>query len=395
MSHESLPPTSKPNNRDDADRHRALHFTLLACLLVVQTLLLAWSGYRHGPGYDEPAHLASGVIHWRLGRFEPYRVNPPLVRMVAAIPLVASGADAVQTCFDVRPGSRSEFRLGSQMMEAEKRRFLWMLSLGRWACLPFAWVGLVVCYLWASQLFGPKAGLAAAALWTFSPNILAHAQLVTPDAGAAAVGLAVSFRQACGLGENRDRRSEPEREPTVGQRHIVTSRSEYGNTHQSRGGTPCPGLIGPAVYRRRNRHRPRRIATVLSPQLTSASPRRRGRTSSPPAGSRFTRRSADRLAEGRQTLALADPNQKPRSNSHGRPGDQVSIRKRAPHPGRRGGAFRKQATFSPPRQPRPLPLPRPIPPSPAARHSSTAATIPDETRHPRRDASTRRDTCTG
>ncbi len=193
MSNENLPPASKANRPENANSGRAWNFILLACLLVVQSLLLAWSGYRHGPGYDEPAHLASGVIHWRLGRYEPYRVNPPLVRMVAAIPLVISGVDAVQTSFDVRPGTRSEFRLGSQMMQAEKRRFLWLLALGRWACLPFAWVGLVVCYLWASQLYGAKAGLAAAALWTFSPNILAHAQLVTPDAGAAAVGLAACY----------------------------------------------------------------------------------------------------------------------------------------------------------------------------------------------------------
>jgi len=42
---------------------------------------------------------------------------------VAAIPLVAGGEDAIQTSFDVRPGARSEFDLGSQMMTAAADRF--------------------------------------------------------------------------------------------------------------------------------------------------------------------------------------------------------------------------------------------------------------------------------
>ncbi len=172
---------------------------VLAILLLVQTFLLGWAGYRHGPGYDEPAHLASGVIHWRLGKYEPYRVNPPLVRMIAAVPLVVSGVDAIQTSFDTRPGARTEFDLGSQMMTAEGLGFLWLLTMGRWACIPLAWTGLIVCYLWANRLYGRSAGLAAAALWTFSPSILAHAQLMTPDAGGAALGLAACYAFACWL----------------------------------------------------------------------------------------------------------------------------------------------------------------------------------------------------
>ena len=43
------------------------------------------------------------------GRFEPYRVNPPVVRMVAAIPVMAVGSKSDWSNFYGGPGARSEF----------------------------------------------------------------------------------------------------------------------------------------------------------------------------------------------------------------------------------------------------------------------------------------------
>lgn len=60
---------------------------LLAVLLSSHIALLAWSAARHSATLNEPAHLVAGLSHWKFGRFDLYRVNPPLVRMVAAIPI--------------------------------------------------------------------------------------------------------------------------------------------------------------------------------------------------------------------------------------------------------------------------------------------------------------------
>ncbi len=57
-------------------------------LLVIHTLLLAASAWMHSPTRDEWGHLPAGVSHWQLGQFDLYRVNPPLVRMVAALPVL-------------------------------------------------------------------------------------------------------------------------------------------------------------------------------------------------------------------------------------------------------------------------------------------------------------------
>jgi hypothetical protein len=59
-----------------------------AGLLSLHALLLAYSAYKHSPTLNEPGHLAAGVSVWQFGRFDVYNVNPPLGRMVAALPVV-------------------------------------------------------------------------------------------------------------------------------------------------------------------------------------------------------------------------------------------------------------------------------------------------------------------
>ncbi|MGH7201076.1 MAG: glycosyltransferase family 39 protein [Planctomycetaceae bacterium] len=65
--------------------------------------------------------------------------------------------------------------------------------MARWALIPLSLLGACVCARWAEKLYGPKAGLLAAALWCFSPNLLAHGALITPDAGATALGLTACY----------------------------------------------------------------------------------------------------------------------------------------------------------------------------------------------------------
>jgi hypothetical protein len=89
---------------------------------------------------------------------------------------------------DPVPWRRSEFDLGKRFIDQHRLEARWYFVAGRWACLPFAAVGGVVCFVWARRLYGGTAGLAAVILWGSSPNILAHAQLITPDAAAAALG---------------------------------------------------------------------------------------------------------------------------------------------------------------------------------------------------------------
>jgi len=165
----------------------------LGCLLLAHAGLLGHSAYIHSPVIDEPAHLAAGLSHWRFSDFSLYRVNPPLVRMVAAAPLFAASMATDWNQFSPSTMERREMSVGDDLVRANGCRFFHYLTLARWTCIPFSLIGALVSYRWARLVFGKASGLAAALLWCFSPTVLGHASLITPDAAASAVGLAACY----------------------------------------------------------------------------------------------------------------------------------------------------------------------------------------------------------
>jgi hypothetical protein len=164
----------------------------VASLLVVHALLLAWLASVHSPLIDEPAHLASGLCHWRTFSFDLYRVNPPLVRAVAAVPLLTSRQAANWDAHSSNPYSRAEFSAGKALFETNDKAGRYLFA-GRLLCIPFCILGGLVCFLWGNELFGRPAGLTALVLWSFSPMILAFGHTILPDVAAAAMGLSSCY----------------------------------------------------------------------------------------------------------------------------------------------------------------------------------------------------------
>jgi hypothetical protein len=139
------------------------------------------------------SHLVAGVSHWEFGSFRVYPVNPPLTRLLAAIPVVASRPKMDWKHFHGEPGGRPESQLGRDFAAANPECSQWFCTLARWMCIPFSWLGAWICFRWARELFSERAGLLALSFWCFSPNILGNAMLITPDTGATAFGLAASY----------------------------------------------------------------------------------------------------------------------------------------------------------------------------------------------------------
>ena len=169
----------------------------LILLLAIHGGLLAVSGHVHSPTLNEPAHAVAGISNWRSGGFDIYNVNPPLTRVVAAIPLSVMSVEIDWSRNESKPHVRSEFMLGEDFVAANCSRFIQLFTLARWACIPFGLVGCCFCYCWARELYGPSAGILAASLWCFCPNILGHGGLITPDVAATAfaVGACYTFWQ--------------------------------------------------------------------------------------------------------------------------------------------------------------------------------------------------------
>ena len=42
----------------------------------------------HSPTFAEQSNLPAGISHWQFGMFDLCKVNPPLPRMVAAVPVL-------------------------------------------------------------------------------------------------------------------------------------------------------------------------------------------------------------------------------------------------------------------------------------------------------------------
>jgi hypothetical protein len=114
-----------------------------------------------------------------------------LVRTVAALPVLLAGYEPDWRGFDDR--GRPVFRLAQKLMAANGERSMWLITIARWACIPFSLIGALFSYFWARDLYGNRAGLLALVLWCLSPNIFAHASLMTPDTAATALGVAACY----------------------------------------------------------------------------------------------------------------------------------------------------------------------------------------------------------
>lgn len=163
-------------------------------LLTIHGALLCCGACVHSPTYNEPAHLVAGISYWHFGRFDAYSVNPPFVRMIAAVPVLFAGYQADWHNFRTGPGDRFETALASDFCSANGERTIWLVTLARLACIPFGLLGGYICFRWASDLYGFRAGLLSLTLWAICPNILSHGHLITCDAAATALCVAACYQ---------------------------------------------------------------------------------------------------------------------------------------------------------------------------------------------------------
>lgn len=179
--------------KSSSNIHKRLVCTSVAVLLLLHTALLGWMAWHYSPTVDEPAHLASGLSHWKLGHFHLYRVNPPLVRLLASAPLLLLDPKTEWGDLGDELFTRSEFSAGTRFAKANGAMFFRYLTIARITCIPLSLIGAWCCYLWARDLYGLRAALMALTLWCSCPNILGNGALITADAGGAAMGVASGY----------------------------------------------------------------------------------------------------------------------------------------------------------------------------------------------------------
>ena len=168
---------------------RPRRFAVVAALLTFAVVFSALSvvGYsKKSATWDEPIHLTAGYA--ALARHD-YRVDPthpPFLRMWAALPLLVwhrPGMDV--TSIDRYPAAdwpNHAYDFSHEFMyvanDADQ-----LLYAARFMVVLLG-VGLgILLFAWTYEWLGFTAALFALAFYTISPNISAHASLVTTDAG--------------------------------------------------------------------------------------------------------------------------------------------------------------------------------------------------------------------
>ncbi len=186
------PNEARPNSQ--RIRGSARERLLILLLLTLQTAALTWIDWQTAPGWDEWGHLPSGLFHLQYGQYKPYCVNPPLVRTVAALPVLAAGGSIRWVEQPNSPGWRSEWVLRSIFLHAYGERCFEFFSLARMALIPVSLLGTYLLWSIGRRFYGRASGWVAAILWCFSPTALAFGGTIAPDVSAAVFGFLAAYR---------------------------------------------------------------------------------------------------------------------------------------------------------------------------------------------------------
>jgi 4-amino-4-deoxy-L-arabinose transferase-like glycosyltransferase len=151
----------------------------VVALLAALLLQLAFSANRNSITWDEDDHIYSGYMSWKHGDFGLNPEHPPLVKFVAALPLLNMPLKM--------PGLQDRFFKHEAFLGGKdfffKNDANAMLFRARMAVTSFTLLLALLVFMAAQEMFGTWAGFIALALLAFDPNLLAHGAVVGTDVG--------------------------------------------------------------------------------------------------------------------------------------------------------------------------------------------------------------------
>lgn len=148
----------------------------LLAVLSLQLLLFVRS---QSQTWDEGDHLYAGYMSWKTGDFGLNPEHPPLVKLLAAAPLL--GSPLKLPGLQGRYFKTEAFLGGKEFVFGNDADSL--LLRARLAASLLALLLALLAFLAAREMFGATAGFVALVLLVFDPNLLAHGAFVTTDVG--------------------------------------------------------------------------------------------------------------------------------------------------------------------------------------------------------------------
>jgi 4-amino-4-deoxy-L-arabinose transferase-like glycosyltransferase len=154
-------------------------FLGVAFLAVILILELALSVRQESQTWDEACHIYAGYSYWTRGDFGMNPEHPPLVKLLATLPLL-------RPPLWVPTLQGRDFKIEAFL---DGRDFLYSNDAGmilfrtRMAAAVLTLLLALLVFGAAYEMFGSGTGLLALFLLTFEPTLLAHGALVTTDMG--------------------------------------------------------------------------------------------------------------------------------------------------------------------------------------------------------------------
>lgn len=162
---------------------RSRDWFALAGLVVILAVQL-WGAVRQWSiTSDEINHLHAGYRYVTCGDFGWNPEHPPLLKMIAALPLLVMHVnDPITNACGMPDNKGIDFHVGHDFVFDNPAS---ILMAGRAAASVFVFGLLALVWFAARKMFGLATAVIASVLLVFEPNILAHGALVTTDVPAA------------------------------------------------------------------------------------------------------------------------------------------------------------------------------------------------------------------
>lgn len=167
-------PITLPESRD-----RKWVAAAVASLLVVLFVQLAFLADRNSITWDEDDHIYAGYMSLKHGDFGLNPEHPPLVKMLAATPLLPM--QLKMPTLQSRSFKIEAFLNGKDFVfKNDFNRVIWR---ARVAASLLTVLLVLLIFLAAQEMFGTGAAFIALGLMVFDPNLLAHGAVVGTDMG--------------------------------------------------------------------------------------------------------------------------------------------------------------------------------------------------------------------
>lgn len=158
-----------------ADQRRWLFALVVVALLAEMAIAMLTTAVEQSPTIDEPVYVGTAVVYLEQHSLRYNPEHPPLGKLIIATGLAFSGAhlDPAFTGDQTQLGRRVLYESGGDPGR--------LLLAARLPVIVLTLLFGLVVFAFARDLTGRAGGVTALALYTFSPDLIAHGSLATLD----------------------------------------------------------------------------------------------------------------------------------------------------------------------------------------------------------------------